>query len=631
MTMNYQQPNTPNGKMHPDDKRNMIVFLAMCGLMLLAYEYFVAGPAKEAAKAQMAQRQTITAAAPQEDARPLTRDEALARAPRVKIDNPDLQGSLSLAGGRIDDLRLKNYFTDLSNSTPVTLMTPARAPHALYADFGWLPAPGQAVALPGADTVWRVQDNLATLSKDSPVTVTWNNGQGLTFSRTYALDEHYMFTVTDSVINNTRQPVTLYPYALLSRQGLPEDFKPIAVLHEGPIGYIGDDLHEVTYKDLDKEPRQQFTGGGWAGFTDKYWFSGIINRTPGSGHDQPGFRFLGANAQSGMPTYQVDLTGVPVTAAPGAAVSNETKLFVGPKKLDILNDYASKQGIDKFDLVIDFGMFWFLTIPFFHILTWLGHTIGSFAIALLLFTCVVKLAVFPLANKSYRSFARMRKIQPQMVEIREKYGDDRARLQQEIFELYKKEQVNPMAGCLPILIQIPIFFALYKVLYVTLEMRHAPFWGWIDDMSAPDPTSVFNLFGLIPVDLPQFITIGIWPIIMGVTLFMQQRMNPPAQDPIQAKVLSFMPVMMVFLMAHFPAGLVIYWSWSNFLSLIQQYVLMKKEGVEIHFFRRSKADKAMEEAVAHGPTIHPELEVIEHEVEEKVEKAITPPKPKKKR
>jgi YidC/Oxa1 family membrane protein insertase len=331
----------------------------------------------------------------------------------------------------------------------------------------------------------------------------------------------------------------------------------------------------------------------------------------------------------------MDITGAPVSVAPGATITDTMHAYVGPKKLNLLTDYKKKLDIDRFDLIIDFGIFWFLTIPFFHILAWLGHTTGSFAVALLLFTCMLRLAVFPLANKSYRSFARMRKIQPEMLALREKHGEDRAKLQAAIFELYKRENVNPMAGCLPILIQIPIFFSLYKVLYVTLEMRHAPFWGWVHDMSAPDPLSVATLFGLIPWDPPALINIGVWPLVMGCTLFMQQRLNPPAQDPIQAKILAFMPVMITLMMAHFPAGLVIYWSWSNCLSILQQYVLMRKEGVEVHFFRRSKADKKMADAVAHGPSIHPaeeeikeELDVIEGKV---LEKTISPPKPGKKR
>jgi YidC/Oxa1 family membrane protein insertase len=623
----------PQGSMHPEDKRNLIIFFALCLAGYFLYDVLVSQPRlkqAEAARAVAAKQVPVAA----EPAAVLTETEALALSPRIEIDNPDLHGSLSLKGGRIDDLALRQYFETIEKTKPVTLLAPARTAHPLYLDFGWL---GDNVPTPDGNTAWQVKNaGSGALSKDNPVTLAWSNGQGLAFEQTYKLDDQYMFTVTQSVINNSGAPVTLYPYAALTRQGLPADFVKNAVMHEGPIGFIGGDLHEVGYHKFDKEPRRDFSGGGWAGFTDKYWFSGIISRG-GAAENNPSFRFVKSDAAR-APVYQVDMKGAPVTVAPGARVDIPVEAYVGPKKLAVLNGYARDQDIDRFDLVIDFGKFWFLTIPFFHVLTWLASAIGSFAVALLVFTCIVRLAVFPLANKSYRSFARMRKIQPQMLEIREKYGEDRARLQQAIFELYKKENVNPMAGCLPLLIQIPIFFSLYKVLYISLEMRHAPFWGWVHDMSAPDPLSVATLFGLIPWNPPTLINIGIWPMIMGLTLFMQQRLNPPAQDPVQAKILGFMPVLMTLLMAHFPAGLVIYWSWSNCLSILQQYVLMKKEGVEVHFFRRSRADREMAEAVAHGPAVHPaseelkhDLEVIEGKAEEVIERPISPPKPGKKR
>ncbi len=625
-----QNSNGPNGQMHPEDKRNLLIFFAICIAAYVGYDLFIHQPRMEKMRAVEAAQKVAAAQAPvQGDASGaiLPRAEAMGAAGRVAIDNPDLSGTLSLKGGRIDDLSFRQYFETVERTTPVTLMSPARTEHPLYLDFGWL-GDGK---LPDANTVWTLKGgDAAPLSKDHPVTLTWTNGAGLNFERTYALDDQYMFTVTQTVTNTTGAPVTLYPYTALTRQGLPSDYQKNAVMHEGPIGYVDGELSEVSYKDLDKEPRHEMKGDGWAGFTDKYWFSGLVHRGPGSAD----FRFLRASTQ-GAPIYQIDMKGEAMTVAPGASISVPVEAYVGPKKLSVLNGYKDAQNIDRFDLVIDFGMFWPLTIPFFHILTWLGHTIGSFAVAILVFTVMLRLAVFPLANKSYRSFARMRKIQPQMLEVRERYADDRAQLQQAIVELYKTEQVNPMAGCLPLVIQIPIFFSLYKVLYITLEMRHAPFFGWVHDMSAPDPLSVFTLFGAVPWDVPAFINIGVWPVIMGITLFMQQRMNPPAQDPVQAKILGFMPIMITFLMAHFPAGLVIYWSWSNTLSIIQQYVLMRREGVEVNFFSKSAADKKMEDAVAHGPAVHPAEEEIKHDLEviegKVLEKTISPPKPSKKR
>lgn len=627
-------PNKP-GEMHPQDKRNLIIFLIACMGAYFAYDTFVHRPQMQALQAQQAAQQAAqkdapVAAAPVA-ATKLTREDALKQGARITIENVDLSGSLNLTGGRIDDLSLRSYYETVAREKTVSLLAPARTEHPLYLDFGWIADASTSAKLPDAATVWTAKDGTAALTPEKPVTLTWTNGQGLTFERTYAVDAEYMFTITQSVTNKTGAPVKLHPYASISRQGLPADFENNAVMHQGPIGYIGDDLHEAAYEDLDEKPRLDFAADtGWAGFTDKYWFSGIIP----AGEGAKTFRFVRAEAGD-KPVYQIDSTNAPVTVEAGATASTLVRAYVGPKKLELLNRYRDELKIDRFDLVIDFGKFWFLTIPFFHILTWLGHSIGSFAIAILVFTVILRLAVFPLANKSYRSFARMRKIQPKMLEVREKYADDRARLQQAIFELYKKEDVNPMAGCLPLLIQIPIFFALYKVLYITIEMRHVPFWGWIADMSAPDPLSVFTGFGAIPWDAPAMLQIGAWPIIMGFTMHLQQRMNPPAQDATQAKIIAFMPVMITLLMAHMPAGLVIYWSWSNCLSIIQQYVLMRQEGVDVSFFHKSDDDKRMEDAVAHGPAVHPAAEEIAHDMEAiegtVVEKTVTPPKPRKKR
>lgn len=632
MTINNQ----PQGGMHPEDKRNLIVFFLCCIAAFVLYDIFIQQPhMKAVAEAQKIEAAKIQAAAvptaANQEPAVLPLKDAIAKSARIPIENPDLLGSINLQGGRIDDLSLRTYFTAVDKSEPVRLLAPAKTDHPLYLEFGMLPAVGGGiVAVPDQSTVWALKaGSVGTLSKDQPVTLTWSNGAGLIFERTIALDAHYMFTITDTVRNNTQQPVTLAPYALVTRQGMPADFVANAVQHEGPIARLDGKLHEVKYKDMEKTPSQSFMveGQAWAGFTDKYWFTGLMPPK-----DTPlNVRITRTDGQP-QSYYQVDMARSPQVVAPGASLTSEFRAFVGPKKLSLLNEYADTQGIDRFDLVIDFGMFWFLTIPFFHILTWLGHATGSFAVAILVFTVILRLAVFPLANKSYRAFARMRKIQPQMLEIREKYADDRMKLQQAIFDLYKKEEVNPMAGCLPLLIQIPIFFALYKTLYVTLEMRHAPFWGWIADMSAPDPTSVFNVFGLVSWSPPLFLMIGAWPVIMGMTLFLQQRLNPPMQDPIQAKIFAFMPFMMVFLMAHFPAGLVIYWSWSNLLSIVQQYVLMRQEGVTVSFFRKSDKDLAMEKAVNEGPDVHPTLEALSHlgDDDSTTQRPISPPKKGKK-
>lgn len=619
--------NGPQGSMHPEDKRNLLIFFLLCVLAFVAYDFFVSKPQQRAITQQReaAARAAATNAPTPDDQTVKPRAEALGGTDRIAVKSETLSGSIAARGGRIDDLSLVRYSTSIADDTPVALMNPTNTDHPLYMDFGFL---SDQPGMPDATTPWQASEG--PLAPNQPVTLRWSNGRGLNFERVYSLDDKYMFTVTQTVTNNSANPVTVHPYASVTRQGLPADYVE-SVVHQGPTGYFGDDLHEVDYDDFKKKPRLDFqANSGWGGFTDQYWFSGLI----GTGDAQKTFRFVKADG-SRVPVYQIDMTGAAQTIQPGASATDTVYAFVGPKQLQMLDDYAKDLNIGRFDLTIDFGMFWFLTIPFYWLLTWLGHSIGSFAIALLLFTLLVRIAVFPLANKSFRSFARMRKIQPKMLEVREKYGDDRAKLQQAIFELYKKEKVNPMAGCLPLLIQIPIFFALYKTLYITLEMRHAPFWGWIDDMSAPDPLSVFTLFGLIDWNPPQLLNIGLWPIIMGLTLWVQQRLNPPAQDPIQAKVLGFMPIIITGLMAHFPAGLVIYWSWSNVLSIIQQYILMKKEGVEVHLFTKSSEDKKMEDAVAHGPSVHPAEEEIKHDLEaiegKVLEKTISPPKPSKKR
>lgn len=621
-------PNGPQGNMHPEDKRNMVIFFVMCLLAFLAYDHFVSKPRMKAIEAHRQQTAQVVAQTPAaEDQSVKPREQALEGAARIAIKNGNVTGSINTRGGRIDDLALVHYSTSMTDQTPIALMNPTHTEHPMYMDFGYLSDAGNG--MPNEDSVWRVASG-STLEPGKPVTLSWNNGRGLNFTRTYDLDDKYMFTITQTVTNATGAPISVHPYASLTRQGLPADFVQ-SVVHQGPVGYFDEDLHEVEYDDFDKKPKLDFSAtNGWSGFTDSYWFTGLV----AADDTAKTFRFIKADGPK-MPIYQIDMTGGAMTVAPGATATETVRAFSGPKQLAMLNDYGDQHGIKRFDLAIDFGMFWFLTIPFYKILTWLGGLTGSFAVALILFTLIVRACVFPLANKSFRSFARMRKIQPRMLEIREKYGDDRVKLQSAIFELYKKEQVNPMAGCLPLLIQIPIFFALYKTLYIALEMRHAPFWGWISDMSAPDPMSIITLFGLIDWNPPQLINIGLWPIIMGLTLFVQQRLNPPMQDPIQAKIMNFMPVMITFLMAHFPAGLVIYWSWSNVLSIIQQYFLMKQEGVEVHILTRSDEDKKMKDAVAHGPEVHPAQEEIKRDLEaiegKVLEKTITPPKPGKKR
>jgi YidC/Oxa1 family membrane protein insertase len=505
-----------------------------------------------------------------------SREAALAAGPRVPIDTPSLKGSINLKGARLDDLVLKKFRETVEpNSANVVLLSPAGTPHAYYTEHGFVAEPGEDIALPGPDTVWQAESS-GPLTPRSPATLTYDNGQGLVFTRTIAVDDNYMFTVSDAVANNGSRPVTLRPSGLVSRQGLPPS-QAYYILHEGLIGVLDGSLEEIPYKKAVGQPPATFkSNSGWLGITDKYWAAVVV---PGQGKP-----FEARFAESGSPgpeRFQTDYVMAPLAIPPGGSAETKANVFAGAKEVNVVDGYAAKYGIPKFDLLIDWGWFYFLTKPMFFALDFFFKLVGNFGLAILIVTLIIKLVLFPLANKSYVAMSKMKILQPEMQRIKERFADDRMRQQQAMMELYKKEKANPAAGCLPVLVQIPVFFALYKVLFVTIEMRHAPFFGWIKDLSAPDPTSIFNLFGLIPVQLPDFLMIGIWPLIMGATMFVQMRLNPAPPDPVQQKVFAWMPLFFTFLLARFPAGLVIYWAWNNLLSVIQQSVIMSRQGVEI--------------------------------------------------
>ncbi|MCB1884866.1 MAG: membrane protein insertase YidC [Geminicoccaceae bacterium] len=586
------------------DQRNLIVAIVLSVVIILGFQFLYEAPrlreqqaakqAQETAQQDAATRPVPTqeqgqgqgqAAAPAGSgavpaaggggaAAPTDRAAAIEATPRLRIDNGRLHGSLSLKGGRIDDVTLADYHATIDPASPeIELLNPVGAPDPYFAEFGWVPGDG-ATAVPGEDALWKAEGDGGTLKADAPVTLAWDNGQGLAFQKRIGLDRNYMFEVERSVTNNTGEPVTLYPYSLVSRWGTPHT-SGYYILHEGPIGAIDGKLNEVDYKDLVEDKKiEAKTTGGWLGFTDKYWLASLV--PPQDGQRTATFRETGTAA---APRYQVDYLGAPLTVAPGETASVTDHFFAGAKEVDKLDAYSESLNIPLFDRAVDFGWFYFLTKPMFHVLDFFYRLVGNYGIAILLLTLCVKLVFFPLANKSYRAMSQMKKLQPEMTRIREQ-TDDKAKMQQEMMALYKREKVNPMSGCLPIVVQIPVFFSLYKVLFVSIEMRHAPFYGWIHDLSAPDPTSVFNLFGLIPFTPPHFLMIGVWPLLMGFTMWLQQRLNPQPADPTQAKVMSFLPVMFTFLFATFPAGLVIYWTWNNTLSIIQQRVIMWRMGVK---------------------------------------------------
>ncbi len=509
----------------------------------------------------------------------LTRAEILTRNGRVAIESPTLRGSISLRGGRIDDLILTKYRETLEpDSDQIILLSPQDTINPYFADFGWTGVGGGA-ALPDANTVWQADGDV--LAPGRPVTLSWDNGDGLRFETVYEIDTNYLFTITQRVVNRSGAAVTLLPYGLISRTGTP-DILGFYILHEGLLGVFDGTLKEIDYSDLsDDGPVTQETIGGWLGITDKYWLVALIpdqQRAITS-------RFL-HDGRSGIDKYQTDYLYGGTNIPAGAATEVKSNLFAGVKQVLVLDDYESQRGIPRFDLAVDFGWFYFLTKPIFYALHHITAVTGNFGVAILILTVLIKLLFFPLANKSYTSMAKMRKLQPEMKKMQERFGDDKQRLNQEMMALYKKEGANPLSGCLPILVQIPVFFALYKVMFVTIEMRHAPFFGWIQDLSAKDPTSILNAFGLMPWDVPALgllepINIGVWPLLMGLTMFLQQRLNPQPPDPIQAKIFLFMPIIFTFLLAQFPAGLVIYWTWNNILSIAQQYVIMRRLGVRI--------------------------------------------------
>lgn len=566
-----------------NDQKNMMLAIVLSVAILFGFQ-FLFPPAEQPVQEQQTTQEGGVPSAPAgnpsfapqipgaEDAAQKavqTRTEKLDATARITIESPRLHGSLSVQGGRIDDLTLIDYHEEVSKESPeITLLNPKGLKNAYYAEFGWS-APN--VDVPTADTVWATDSQ--TLKAGGAVNLTWDNGNGLLFKRTISLDENYVFTIDESVTNTSGEPVDLYPYGLVSRSGTPKT-SGFFILHEGLLGVFDNVLEEVDYDDLQETGTKKIdpVQGGWIGITDKYWLAALVpDQSAMVNH-----RFSHYRTEDGVDKYQTDYLGPKLNAQPGQTVSFKSNLFAGAKELNLLTKYEEEIGVSEFDLAIDFGWFFFITKPFFIAMSWLYGMLGNYGLAILALTVGVKLLFFPLANTSYRSMAKMKTLSPKIKELQKKFGDDKQRLNQEMMALYKREKANPASGCLPILLQIPVFFSLYKVLFVSIEMRHAPFYGWVHDLSAPDPTSIFNMFGLIPWDPPQMLMIGVWPLLMGISMFLQQKLNPQPTDPMQAKMMMFLPVVFTFMLASFPAGLVIYWVWNNVLSIAQQYVIIKR-------------------------------------------------------
>ena len=561
------------------ENRNVIIAVILSTAILIGWSMYFENPNEAQKKKLEIQGKTETQTNIQKPETPQTtkanptkaisRVDALKEGDRVLIENSNLSGSISLRGALIDDIILKNYREALDkNSKAIVLLSPKKSDEGYFIESGWATAKSD-VKVPDNNSIWQIRDG-KKLTPSSPVTLEWNNREGVVFSKKIEVDDKYLFKVTETIRNEKNKTIELFHYSQITKSTKPNT-ENFYILHEGLIGVVDKNLKEETYSAIEKEKKTYAGKSGWFGITDKYWMSAII---PENGKSFKG-EYSFANS------YKANfIISEPTIANPQKSASNTLKIFIGAKEVYPIDNYTEKEKIDRFDLSIDWGWFYFITKPLFFVIDYIFKIVGNFGVAIIILTIIVRIIFFPLANYSFKSMAKMKVLQPEMLRIKELYKDDVKRTQQEMMALYKREKVNPLSGCLPILIQIPIFFAVYKMLFVTLEMRHAPFFGWIKDLSAADPTTLFNLFGLIPWNPPSFLMLGVWPILMGVTMYFQQKLNPTPPDPIQAKIFAFFPLIMTVMLATFPSGLVVYWTVSNVLTMAQQYYIMKKTTVK---------------------------------------------------
>ena len=499
----------------------------------------------------------------------ISREESIQNVERIKIENNNVAGSISLRGAIIDDLSFKKYRKELEKEDKVIFLNPKETPNGYFVETGWTSV-GDKIQVPKNDTKWEIKGN-KKLTQNKDIVLEWDNKEGLIFKKIINLDDKYLFRISQEVENKTNKTIELFPYAQITRNEKPKDVTDFYILHEGFIGVFDDELKEDSYDDVKEKKLVREANNGWLGITDKYWMTAVV--PPKDENFKSTFLY-----KNGFKANYI--LNNPVNIAPSTKQNSEIRLFVAAKEVTTIDTYAESQNIEKFDLVIDWGWFYFFTKPLFFIVDYFFKITGNFGIAIVLITIIIRLIFFPLANYSFRSMAKMKALQPEMVRLKEVHKDDKVKLQQEIMALYRKEKVNPASGCLPILIQIPFFFAIYKMLFISLEMRHQPFFGWIKDLSAQDPTTIFNLFGLIPWDPPGFLIIGIWPILMGLTMYLQQKLNPAPVDPIQAKIFMFFPLFLTIILAPFPSGLVVYWTINNILTIAQQWVIIKRTKVK---------------------------------------------------
>jgi len=553
------------------DSKNVLIAIILSTVVLIGWATFFEPPVVEQVASNQQIEKNLESSSPSidEDEKEIkneqTRNNIINKTNRIKISNDNISGSISLNGGIIDDIIFKNYNENLNSENKVIFLNPKNSSKEYFIETGWASGGNENVKLPLIDTIWKSKGN-NTLTPNTPVQLEWDNGDGLIFSKKIELDDKFLFKITQSVKNNSNKSFQFYPYAQITRKGKSEG-RQIYILHEGFLGVFGDELKEKNYDDIEKEKFTINATKGWLGITDKYWLTAIV---PEKGNE---FK-AEFTAKKGKYKANYIIKDAKILN-PGSYISNKINTFVVAKEVAVIDNYAEKLGIEKFDLAIDWGWFYFFTKPLFFIIDYFFKLTGNFGLAIVIITALIRLVFFPLANYSFKSMAKMKMLQPEMIRLKELHKDDKVKLQQEMMTLYKREKVNPVSGCLPVLIQIPFFFAIYKMLYVTLEMRHQPFFGWIKDLSDRDPTSIFNLFGLIPWDPPTFLMIGAWPILMGISMFIQQKLNPTPPDPIQAKIFMFFPIFLTIILAPFPSGLVVYWTVNNILTITQQWVIMR--------------------------------------------------------
>ena len=557
------------------DLRNVIFAIALSFAVLFGWSVIFETPQiEEQKKTQQQESKNQRSSAPSvnfqnEALKSISREEAINSGNRIKFENENVKGSIALKGAMIDDITFKKYKETLSDEKRVTYLNPVDTKNGYFVETGWAASNLNKINLPNSETLWKISGN-KILTEQNPVVIEWNNGSGFTFRKKIELDDKFLFKVSQEIQNNSSNSIELYPYAQITRNENP-DVTDFYILHEGFIGVFDEELKEEGYSDIEDRKKEFSANEGWLGITDKYWLTALVPEKDKSFKGE----FLFKN---GFKANYIQTE--PVLLNPSSSKTSETKIFIAAKEVKVIDGYAKSEGINKFDLTIDWGWFYFFTKPLFFIMNYLFELTKNFGIAILLVTAAVRILFFPLANYSFRSMAKMKILQPELLRLKELHKDDKVKLQQEMMALYKREKVNPLSGCLPILIQIPFFFAIYKMLFISLEMRHQPFFGWIKDLSAQDPTSIFNLFGLIPWDPPSFLIIGAWPILMGATMYLQQKLNPTPPDPIQAKIFMFFPFFLTIILAPFPSGLVVYWTVNNILTIAQQWVIMKRTTVK---------------------------------------------------